>query len=154
MISTNEILKSTIFNYKVIPLDDNIINALTGEGGKKVFIAFSDGQTKDLTDFLEKIFNSVNINLLKDTQLIHFSKNTLRWLNPFFRENEIMKVFFFGVEPKNAGLNLEHIKYIPVELDGITYLFADEIGTIMNDQALKKHLWRALKEIFPDSAVQ
>lgn len=152
MISTNEILNSDIFDYKVIPVADNIKNALQGEGEKKVLIACSDQQTKELEDFLEKIFQAVHIIIEKDAWVLPIPEGQVFWLNALVREFAIQKVLLFGIKPEAASLSFEAPLYQPVELSGVTYLLADEISEIHSRQELKRQLWSGLQRVFPGSS--
>jgi hypothetical protein len=148
MISSNEILKSNFFDYKVIVFNDNIKSAVGGAGKKKVFIAMADKQTKPLMEFLEKVFQSVHINLHEDTHFVEIPEGSKFWFSQVANKIEIEKAFFFGVTPVQAGLNLDLKKYKPVLLSGVNYLMADAVETIQKTQSLKKELWESMKSVF------
>jgi hypothetical protein len=151
VISSNDILESSILDYKVFPFDDSIKEAVQGKGGKKVLIAFSNEQTKEITDFLEKVFKAVQLNLPEDTFLLAVPKGKRFWFHKLAKELEVEKAIFFGIHPVSAGMNVENKSYFPFNINGITFLFADELDLIFTSQDLKKRLWDALQTVFPQS---
>lgn len=149
MFPANDILKSSILDYKVIPISDDIKNAFQKNGEKKLFISLFAEQTKEISDFLEKVFGAVNLDLENDAYLAFLPPGGKYWFTPTIRKANSRFAFFFGIQPREACFNLSATLYQPVCLEGITYVFADEVTKIIADRQLKLQLWKALQTIFP-----
>lgn len=64
------------------------------------------------------------------------------------RQTGVNKYIVFGMLPLEIGLNIKPLMYQPVNMLGVSILFADGLPELAKDPQKKKALWLALKDIF------
>jgi len=115
-----------------------------GNGIVPVAVVLADGMSPVEELFLSKVLLAVNVRL-EDTYLIYETE----WpIGDFLVDKElsIEKVLCFGVEKSNVAGNMAD--YVSVDIKGKSCLFCDGLGKIEGDVALKKLLWKQLKQMF------
>ncbi|RMG78034.1 MAG: hypothetical protein D6714_18935, partial [Bacteroidetes bacterium] len=100
-------------------------------------------------DLLHKILSAVQHDLKKDVAHLILHPNQQFCLSELDRHLKFDRVISFGVAPKTAGLHFEAPLYKPFSFNQKTWLFAHTLQQIVEQPTLKKHLWHALKAIFP-----
>ena len=69
------------------------------------------------------------------------------------KSQKISHAFFFGMQPKQVGLNGAIPLYHPIQLNNITFIFADELSAIYTERQeggkkMSGALWNVLKSLF------
>ncbi len=105
------------------------------------------GQSTDIV-FLKKIFESVNVDLERDTLLMVITQsNEFSW-NSITKKAEFEHLVFFGSNPKKIGLQFEFSWYQIFDVQEQQFLFAEPLHLIATDRSRKGALWNALKKMF------
>lgn len=99
-------------------------------------------------EFLAKVLLAANLDMAQDTLLAEIPDNLSVVIAPDLRERGPKQVLVFGLSPAQLGLWFDAPLYHPLSFYGSTWLFADRIAVLEPDQAKKKQLWSALKQIF------
>ncbi|MEY4926344.1 MAG: hypothetical protein RI894_780 [Bacteroidota bacterium] len=115
---------------------------------KALICVFKERQTQTDYTFLIRILQAVDLQLDTNCNLYECEKNTHLSLQYSYQEKPVEIVLFFGISPKNAGLQNDWKKYRPYLLNHTYFLHIDSLGTIENDANLKKKLWECLKFVF------
>jgi len=123
---------------------------LSSDNPKKLCLVLHEQHdTKGCHDFLEKVFNAVQLDFEKQ-----ISKVVLKNENGFsltstsiFEQHEIW--ICLGVLPKSLGLNIQVDKYTPATFQSNHLLWTDDPLEIMENPVLKKQLWVSLQKLFP-----
>lgn len=122
--------------------------AIEYEGGfeKGVFIGFEGNElTEEHKDLLFKILGAVGCSL-KDIALINSTELEAIPLTAIFGLNPT-KIILFGLFHHDIMTRKKNNYEITQEGE-IEYLFADDLGQISENVALKKSLWSALQVLF------
>ncbi len=144
-------MKNTYLDYKVfvVPEIDQTSVAVSGENNQHILIGCLSENNAELDTFLEKIIGSAKLNLKTDCLLIKVQDNeTLLPFSQLSAHHVLKKALFFGIKPKNLGLNIDTPQYLPFHLNDCTFLFADPLSKIASSNELKKALWNCLQQLF------
>ena len=144
-------MKNTYLDYKVFVLPEFHQTSIdvSGENSKHILIGCSHENNAELDVFLEKIIGSAKLSLKTDCLLLKVQDNeACPAFSQFSAQNAIKKALFFGIKPKNLGLNIDTPQYLPFHLNDCTFLFADPLSKIFNSNELKKALWHCLQQLF------
>ncbi len=157
-------MKNTIPEYKIFitPEKDETTSYFEGNAKASILIGIFDEKSEALMLFLEKILASVKLNLHKDCRIVYFSslKSSENFDNddsphlnyPSFihisQDPQVRQAIFFGIQPKDLGLNIETPQYFITEIGNCYLLFADKLTIIEKSPDLKKALWGCLKGLF------
>ena len=142
------------FDLLDVPERDSVSAQLRGQNQKKILIVFPCDESKEeLEAFLGKIFAAVQLDIKKDAILL---KLTVRQRFSFIGVNQAHdfdKVIAFGIDAARMGVQFATPRYQPVQHEGITFLFADDLEAIFEERQaggkqMSGALWAALKEIF------
>lgn len=129
--------------------DQNVL--LTTDNPKKLCLVYEvQHDTEACHEFLEKVFNAVQLDFQKQCSKVIIENNNGFSLTStsIFKQHEIW--ICLGIEPKKLGLNLEIDKYGLISFQGNHVLWADNPIEILNDPNLKKQLWVSLQKLFPN----
>jgi hypothetical protein len=121
-----------------------------GKGGCKrgVLAACAGTATPEAEDLLAKMLLAAKFDIAADAFVVWldgpqpFSFSSLR------NELGISGALFFGIPPKQAGLNLNVQAYQPLKIAGVDLLFAASLADIIADPKLKRPLWEGMKAMF------
>ena len=144
-------MKNTYLDYKVFVLPDfHQTNAVVvGENNKHILIACIHENNAELDVFLEKVIASAKLNLKTDCLLIKVQDNEPHLaFSSISAHYPIEKALFFGITPKNLGLNVDCPSYFTFVLNDCTFLFVDPLSKIINNSDSKKALWNCLQRLF------
>lgn len=145
MVSSSETKLSELTDEEI---QEEELISLEYEGGfeKGVFIGFEgndlSGEHKDL---LFKILGAVGCSL-KDIALINSTSIEAVPLASILALNPA-KIILFGLFHHDI-MSRKKNNYEIIQEDEIEYLFADDLGQIFENVALKKSLWTALQVLF------
>lgn len=157
MLFWNKILKivkkmnvdaSGILDFEVFPLRENLMSEGRGACKKGVLVACAGAPTAEAEDLLAKMLQAAKFDLAADAFVVWlegpqpFSFSSLR------NGLGISSALFFGIPPKQAGLNLNAQAYQPLKVAGVDLLFAASLADIIADPKLKRPLWEGMKTMF------
>lgn len=153
MLKPNDILSSEFLDFQIFPPvePEILLQQSIGENNKGLLVVIFEEETRtELLPFLTKILGAVKYDLSQDAQVIKITDETAFSLMSLCHKSkkEVKNVIFFGQNPKQVGLNLNVQKYQPLTINDQTFLFADDLGAVHDDVALKKMLWSCLQKIF------
>ena len=103
---------------------------------------------KEQLDFLGKILKAVQYDITQDVLLISLPQETQIDLTKMMRDVDISRVILFGIPLKDIGIHYNLPNYRPVTINSKTFLLAEKLGQISNNQLKKKDLWNALQKVF------
>ncbi len=115
---------------------------------KALIIVFKETNTVIDYSFLIRILQSVDLQLDTDCNLYECDKEEAISLKYFYDNSPVKIVLFFGVSPKQAGLQNDWKMYRPYTIGETQFVYIDELERIQNDANLKKNLWNVLKYVF------
>ena len=147
----NFILKNSYLDYKVfvVPEIDQTGCIISGDNYKHILIGILSENNAELDAFLEKIITAAKLSLKTDCLAINVAENhNFPSFSNVFLGNNIEKAVFFGLKPKDLGLNITPPQYLPFLFNDCTFLFADPLSKIFNSADLKRALWSALQRMF------
>lgn len=148
MFEISEIQQSGIFDFEIYPVRENRPFLYKGLNKKGLLVAMVGEEQSGLESFLEKILQAVGYDLSNDT--LHFCLTSTErfWFKEITWNSPVRHAIFFGVDPRQAGLNLLLQPYKPLTIPPTTFLFAHSLAQIQQNPALKRPLWEALKMMF------
>ena len=127
---------------KLIPLDQ-------GNPDASIWIILHQHEIEaNHLPFLEKVFQSVHINIYRDAAIFSLPKNNTFRIYPLINQNK-KHVFCFGLQSNQLGLNFNTSVYTIIELQRHTFLFCNSLEVIQKSSFDKKQLWSLLKQIAP-----
>ena len=148
MINTSDIQNSRIFDFEIFSKEDNLISNCVGHNRKGLLVTVAGGEDPELKNFLEKILLAVNFSMDEDALTLWLTPPRPFCFTELARPAGIQRAIFFGIQPAQAGLNLNVRLYTPVTYGKNSFLFCDNLAQIHQNPALKRPLWEALKEMF------
>lgn len=148
MVTSNDLAQSAILDFKVFSVQETEFSRCSGENKKGLLLALSEPLTPALVEFLSKILKAIHYDLQQDTLSLPLTEGEAFWFSDLARKKDVQRAIFFGVSPKQAGLNLIALPYLPLTLLQKNLLFVEPLSTIEQNPDLKRKLWAALKEIF------
>lgn len=142
-------MSNQFLDFKIINITDTdtIVAACTGNPDKGIFLSYHAAD-KSMEPFLAKILGAVKLDLQADVLTLEKTIDNDFSFSALSKAQTIYKALFFGIDPKTVGLNVNFQKYQPFTVNGCLFLFADDLKSISENQALKKALWGALQTIF------
>jgi hypothetical protein len=106
----------------------------------------SDGEDDRI--FLEKILSAAGMDLSNDVFWSAVDAEKGAYIGTQVDNKQWNRVLVFGLLPASLGINIEPIVYKPVQFNGCSWLFAENLPALARDPALKKKLWVALQALF------
>ncbi len=149
----NNILKTGYLDYKIFvaPELGEISNALTGENKRHIFVAYLDEKNPEMDAYIEKIISAAKIHLSTDCLLLKYSDDkSMPSLSQIVHKNTIQFALLFGISPRDFGLNITPPQYMPIQFNGLTFLFTDKLSVINASTEKRKALWDCIKTLFLD----
>ena len=125
---------------------------LRGDNEKKLLIVIkNEDDSKENISLLTKILSAVKLNLEQDALLLANPKEKVYGINKMVQKGVVNKIMIFGVNPKDMGLSISTQMYKALKINKLQILIAHPIDQIRQKQDLKKALWSALQEFFPQN---
>jgi hypothetical protein len=115
----------------------------------KIAVFFKDTNenllNEKLHQFLANILKAVNIDI-ENVLLVNVSKpiNAAKVCSTF----NLNKAILFGIHLDEVSMQIQINNYQSINLNKISYLFAESLDEIESDKAKKVELWNALKLFF------
>lgn len=135
------------FNFPVYKIASTKAPTLPQNSNKNLTIICST-LNENSRDFLSKVMQAVNIDLVKDATLItNLAPNTT--FSTLTKEMQSDTFILFDKTPEEMGLYIHCSPYQVISLCGKQLLFGDNLDTIQNTPLQKKALWKALQQLFP-----
>ena len=147
----NDIPNNHFFDFEIFMLNEEFPGKITGENQRKILVVTQPAPTKAEMLFLEKVLTAVKVDVVKDIALAVAEEKQTFNLFDVLRKLPTERVLIFGLTPPQCGLNLNLTKYQPLVHSGVQILLCNQLAEIENNQQLKRHLWSALQQIFPDN---
>ena len=148
-------MENAYLDYKIFVVREISQTACTisGENKKNILIGILSENNAELDVFLEKVINAAKLSLKTDCLMINVAE---KGDFPLFSQissqhalqSPIEKAIFFGLKPKNIGLNIDTPQYLPLLFNDCTFLFVDSLSKIASSNELKKALWNCLQQMF------
>jgi hypothetical protein len=95
-------------------------------------------------DFLKKILSAKNIDLNEDTLLLKLDEAEVN-ISRLIREKRIKHILYFGIQPKQTGINVQWKLYQKFYLGEFQALVSHNLDDLIQNQQFKKNLWGQLK---------
>lgn len=149
MQKNEEVMGSGIFDYLVFPVPNSSSVQGFGDNKKGLLVILGEKSSMEMKAFLGKILASVGFDLERDALLLESENGERRNLTNITQNHGISHTLVFGIQPSDLLLNINAPSYRPFKMDGISFLFVDQLSAIHNDAKLKRPLWEALKAMFP-----
>lgn len=144
-------MKNSYLGYKVfvVPEFDQTGTHISGENARHILLGILSENNAELDAFLEKIISATKLSLKTDCLLINIvDKEHFPSFSQISAHHTIEKAVFFGLKPKDIGLNIETPQYQALLFNDCTFLFADPLSKIFYSAELKKSLWACLQKMF------
>ncbi len=151
MSKTNDILSSDFLDFEIFGLsDENILQIEKDQSNqsKSLVVYHADNGEDGLQDFLTNILTAVKLDTSKDVSIVKVTDKTGISFIRAKTITTIEKMIIFGIAPNQLGINLDIRKYVPLDFQGCTFLYADTLSEVKNDVNKKKALWASLQEIY------
>lgn len=145
------ILPPEFLNFQVYKAVDatNVINFLYTDNQKQTLIVSLNGYILEKEQiFLSKILKAIKYNIKSDVVLLTIDKTQSVCFQTLCKQFDIKKVILFGGHPKQLRLHFNIHKYQPLQVSDYTFLWAEGLAVLMNNQNKKRQLWDNLKTVF------
>ncbi len=123
-------------------------NNRSSDNPKGLIIVFKETNADTDYSFLIRILQSVDLQLDTDCNLYECKEDEAISLQYFYENTPVKIVLFFGISPKQAGLQNDWKMYRPYTIGETQFIYIDKLQRIQNDANLKKNLWNVLKFVF------
>jgi len=126
---------------------------LTPQENKQLLVIYQEGEERQT--FLNNILKAAGYH--QPSEQLHLlplqKQNTEMDLSKAIRLLNLQQVIIFGVQPATLGLHFQLANYVPVQVNHIWYLLADDLAIIQSEKAAGKPqkagaLWKAIKARF------
>ncbi len=146
-IKENNILNNQYIDFDIfVTSDENLIPE--SNQFRHLVVFQGNKEVEQLKSFLEKILQAAKVDVQKDVFLINAdAKERFRFID-IKKKAPIEFVLFFGVHPKQFGLNFQFQKYQPFQFNNCHFLVADDLSAIQENKQLKGALWNSLKSLY------
>jgi hypothetical protein len=142
-------LLSDFLNFDIYQLQNNADNLeIIHDNNARHTLILMTSKDKEQLDFLGKILKAVQYDITQDVLLISLPQETQIDLTKMMRDVDISRVILFGIPLKDIGIHYNLPNYRPVTINSKTFLLAEKLGQISNNQLKKKDLWNALQKVF------
>lgn len=156
MTPTKNNLEPTFLDFDLldVPERDSANAQMRGQNQKKILIVFPCAESnEELEAFLGKIFAAVQLDIKKDATLLKLTAHQRFSFIGANQARDFEKVIAFGIDAARMGVQFATPHYQPVQHEGITFLFADDLEAIFAERQaggkqMSGALWAALKDIF------
>lgn len=146
---TNKILPP-IFNSKeiyAILSSEQVLKAAIGECKKSLLIVLHEADaTSEHLDLLHKILKAIQFDPNEDVLTLRIKENQGFNFADLNKQLTFKRTILFGIEPRILGLKVNNQKYKTFQLSDCTFLSADRLEAISDNNQLKGALWNLIKE--------
>jgi hypothetical protein len=137
-----------ILDFEVYPVGDDLLQSCRGANGRGLFVACAGSESAAEGELLSKMLQAVGFDLEQDA-LVLWSAHERPFSFASLRNGAVLqRALFFGIPPKQAGLNLQAQPNQPLTIGGIAYLFSHSLSDIIARPELKRPLWEGMKGMF------
>lgn len=151
MVKKNDILSAGFLDFQIFahPEPKNEEFTLDQSQQFSTLVVYQvESDSEALEKFLSNILTAAKLDMSKDVLLYKSTvKNEFSFIRTKTKSN-IEQVIIFGIHPKKLGINLDMKLYTPIDFQDCTFLLANSLSDIKNDQTKKKLLWTCLQEIY------
>lgn len=137
-----------ILDFEVFPLKENLLAEGIGNNRKGLFVACAGAEEPALKELLSKMLQAAKFDMAEDALVCWITNEQPFSFASLRNEAGFSNALYFGVSPKQAGLNLNVQPYQPLSLGGVTYLFSASLAELQANPALKRPLWEGMKAMF------
>lgn len=137
-----------ILDFEVFPLRENLISEGKGACKKGVFVACAGSPTPEAEDLLSKMLQAAKFDVAADAFVLWLDSPQPFSFSSLRNELGITSALFFGIPPKQAGLNLNAQPYLPLKIVGVDLLFAASLAEIIAEPKFKRPLWEGMKTMY------
>jgi hypothetical protein len=144
-------LKTTFLDYQIFPTPElsEFSEQIKGANARYILVGFFDEQSVEREEYLKKIIGAAKLNLSEDCLILRGSLETkFPSMAQLKNAHSIKQAVFFGIKPKEMGLNVEMPTYQPVVFNNCTFLFVDKISIIEPSKERRAALWACLQRMF------
>lgn len=137
-----------ILDFEVYPLKENIISGGIGNNRKGLFVGCAGAEEPATMELLSKMLQAAKFDMAEDALVCWLANKQAFNFSMLRHEVPFTAAMFFGIAPKQAGLNLNAQAYQPLSIGGVAYLFSASLSEIIANPALKRPLWEGMKGMF------
>ncbi len=147
----------SFIDFPFFPLEktQDLLDHLRGRGKQKILLVYASGPEAELdVSYAERIIGAVKLSLDEDMYLLPWREKADYSLSGLLRQLQIDRVLVFGVEPADLGLHFQAPRFLPIRVDGRTFLFSCSLTRLRNNREAGNRenavkLWNALQQMFP-----
>ena len=137
-----------ILDFEVYPLKENLISEGVGNNRRGLFVACAGEETAEAKELLLKMLQAAKFDMAEDALVCWLPAGQPFSFSSLRNQAGFSNAMFFGISPKQAGMNLNLQPYQPLSLGGVNYLFSASLTEILANPALKRPLWEGMKGMF------
>ncbi len=143
-------MKNTFLNILYFDVQTVQNSDFIGDNQKNLLIVIAnEGDKNDAnTEFLSKIIAAIKYNLNDDAVRVFIENDAKLTVSSSIVQYNTKDVLVFGLSNAQLGVFIQQKKYQPFEIQGVRYLFSDNLTEIQTQKELKGALWDALKRMF------
>ena len=119
-----------------------------GNNRKGLFIGCAGEATAEAQELLGKMLQAAKFDMAEDALVCWVSDRQPFNFSSLRNEAHFSNALFFGIPPKQAGININAQAYQPVAIGGTTFLFSASLAELIANPALKRPLWEGMKGMF------
>jgi hypothetical protein len=137
-----------ILDFKVYPLKENLLSSGVGNNRKGLFVGCKGTPQPETLELLTKMLRAAKFDIAEDALVCWLSDDQPFSFSSLRNEAHFSNALFFGIPPKQAGVNINALPFQPVSIGSATYLFSASLDEIIANPALKRPLWEGMKGMF------
>ncbi len=137
-----------ILDFEVFPLDEKLVFGGSGNNAKGLFVGCAGKPTPELLELLSKMLLAAKFDMAADAYVVWLDASQPFNFSMLRNEMGFSNALFFGIRPKQAGLNVNVQPYQQVEIAGVKYLFSASLTEIQTNPTLKRPLWEGMRAMF------
>ncbi|MCC6725400.1 MAG: hypothetical protein IT258_12910 [Saprospiraceae bacterium] len=141
-------LPNGILDFEVYPLKENLLSEGQGNNRKGLFVGCYGAASPESLDLLGKMLQAAKFDIKEDVMVCWLEDKQPFSFASLRNEAGFSSALFFGISPKQAGINVNAQPYQPVTIAGVSYLFSASLDEIIANPALKRPLWEGMKGMF------
>ena len=94
------------------------------------------------------MLQAVKFDLAQDALVCWLPEGRSFSFSALRNESAFTTALFFGIAPKQAGIQVQMQPYQPLTLGGVTYLFSASLAELIANPAFKRPLWEGMRSMF------
>ena len=139
------------YNIYQIPSQTPLETPLTGKNKRNILIVLENSAYQSQSDLLRRIMQSVGLDLETDCLVLPLLEPDYIPFHKLQKKYKISDVLVFGEFMKHLGIQARIPANSPFTFSGAKFLRTYPLPQLISDQAKKRKLWNALKQMFPTS---